>query len=456
MLTPQTHEGTMTYDSLNALAPPKPGDINVVTKSGTSYGYGGGVGSGSGAGGVFKMSDSSSPILHGIYGKVADPSGAVIPNAHVTATNSSGESRTAYSNSSGEFSLELDPGIYKVLVEVPGFNSLSQNGIQVFSGPAKYLDYKMAVSALSEMEISVEAGKLEREATGQDLGDLFEYHLKEKVTILKNHSALVPIINSHIEAEKVTLWNGSSGRPLRALWITNSSGLTLDSGSFNIIENNAFAGEGLIEPLKPQERRLLSYAVDQAVRVEAHEEDESRPITHVKIARGVLIQTREQAEHKSYTLRNTDSEPREVIIEHPVRDGWKLAKDLKPEETTASFYRFRVKVQPNQTATLKIDEFEPIESTLALANVTDDQIKLFFSQKTIKPGVEQALRENMKALKGSTEEKALLQRYTRELNEQEDKLQSVRAESSRLELRRAESRQQLDRMLQDLSLDEAI
>src|SRR5215471_10145102 len=140
------------------------------------------------------LSDSRSPILHGIYGKVADPSGAVIPNAHVTATNSSGESRTAYSNSSGEFSLELDPGIYKVLVEVPGFNSLSQNGIQVFSGLAKYLDYKMAVSALSEMEISVEAGKLEPEATGQELGDLFEYHLKEKVTILKNHSALVPII----------------------------------------------------------------------------------------------------------------------------------------------------------------------------------------------------------------------------------------------------------------------
>ena len=482
----------MTYDSLNALAPPKPGDINVVTKSGTSYGYGSGFGSGSGTGyggGVFKMSDGALPILHGIYGKVADPSGAVIPNAHVSATNSAGESRTAYTNSSGEFSLELDPGIYKVMVEMSGFKSLSQSGVHVSNEPARYVDYKLEVGGVSET-VTVVAENLEPEATGQELGDLFEYHLKEKVTILKNHSALVPIINSHIEAEKVTLWNGSSGRPLRALWITNSSGLTLDSGSFNIIENNAFAGEGLIEPLKPQERRLLSYAVDQAVRVEAREEDESRPITHIKIARGVLIQTREQAEHKTYTLRNTDSEPREVIIEHPVREGWKLAKDLKPEETTASFYRFRVKVQPNQTATLKIDEFEPIESTLALANVTDDQVKLFFSQKTIKPEVEQALRkiigqkdeiagfdreiqsrqtqvnninqdqqrlrENMKALKGSAEEKALLQRYTHELNEQEDKLQSVRAETSKLELRRAESRQQLDRMLQELSLDEAI
>jgi len=127
---------------------------------------------------------------------------------------------------------------------------------------------------------------------------------------------------------------------------------------------------------------------------------------------------------------------------------------------------------------------------LALVNVTDDQVKLFFTQKTIKPEVEQALRkiisqkneisgfdheiqnrqtqvgtinqdqqrlrENMKALKGSAEERTLLQRYTHELNDQEDKLESVRAEMSKLESRRAESRQQLDRMLQELTLDEAI
>ena len=32
------------------------------------------------------------------------------------------------------------------------------------------------------------------------------------------------------------------------------------------------------------------------------------------------------------------------------------------------------------------------------------------------------LRENIKALKGSSEEKALLQRYTKELDDQEDRL----------------------------------
>ena len=330
----------------------------------------------------------------------------------------------------------------------------------------------------------------EAAAYGQDLGDLFQYNLKEKVTILKNHSALVPIINSHIKAQKVTLWSASSSHPLRALWITNTSGLTLDAGTFNVVEENTFAGEGLIAALKPEERRLLSYAVDQAVRVQHDDQFESRPVTHIKIAKGVVTQNSKQVDHQTYTIRNSDAQPREVVIEHPLRSGWKLANDVKPEETSASFYRFLVTVSASQTTTLKIDEVQPLDRTVALSSVTDDQIKIWFNDKTLKPEVMQSLRqimdkkneisaldhrtqalqvqitginqdqgrlrENMKALKGSVEEKALVARYTRALNEQEDKLLAVRAEMARLDSARAEKRQQLDKMLQDLTVDESM
>ena len=62
----------------------------------------------------------------------------------------------------------------------------------------------------------------------------------------------------------------------------------------------------------------------------------------------------------------------------------------------------------------------------------------------------------MKALKGSPEEKALLERYTRALNDQEDKLQSTRNEIATLQQQREKSRAQLDGMLQGLVLDETI
>ena len=345
-------------------------------------------------------------------------------------------------------------------------------------------------AALETIEIGTLAGKEEAAASTQELGDLFEYKLKERVTILKNRSALVPIINAKITAEKVTLWSAGETRPLRALWVTNSSGLTLDGGAFNVLEGNAFAGEGIIDPLKPDERRLLSYAVDQAVRIQNKDEVESRPITHVKIAKGVMVQTNERRDHQRYTIRNTDTQSRDVVIEHPVRPGWKLADGLKPEETSASFYRFRVKVEPGKTAELKVDEVMPLERRIALSTVTDDQIRIWFNDLTVKPELLDALRkivqqkdqvagldaqiqtkqtqisninqdqsrlrENMKALKGSPEEKALLLRYTKELNDQEDKLQAVRSEIDDLTAKRNAGKQQLDQLMQSLSFDESL
>ncbi len=64
------------------------------------------------------------------------------------------------------------------------------------------------------------------------------------ISIEKNHSALVPILRAEVGVDRVSLWNGrgSGGRPLRSLWLTNSSGLTLDGGSFTVLDAGAFAG----------------------------------------------------------------------------------------------------------------------------------------------------------------------------------------------------------------------
>jgi DNA repair exonuclease SbcCD ATPase subunit len=66
---------------------------------------------------------------------------------------------------------------------------------------------------------------------------------------------------------------------------------------------------------------------------------------------------------------------------------------------------------------------------------------------------QQRLRENMKALKGSPEEKALLQRYTQQLNEQETRLETLRKEVAQLEQQSATAQEALDKMIASLSFD---
>ncbi|MGA9979707.1 MAG: hypothetical protein WBQ08_13880 [Candidatus Sulfotelmatobacter sp.] len=324
-------------------------------------------------------------------------------------------------------------------------------------------------------------------AQTRDLGDLFEYKLKDRVTIHKNQSALVPILQSRIDAEKVSVWNPSESSVLRALWVNNTTDLTLDGGSFNVLEGDAFAGEGLMDPIKPGEKRILSYAADLGVLVDAKQKAENQHVTKVIIAHGTMTQMTQERQENTYTIRNRDTSPRTVVIEHPARPGWKLTDDETPAESSASFHRFRLTVEPKKTTELTVKEYRPILNSYQLTNVTDDQVKYFLVQKMINTETERVLRkvilekndiaqldatiagrktqissisddqqrvrENMKALKGSAEEKALVERYVKELNEQEDRMQSLRHEITDLQQKREAAQKTLNETIEALQME---
>ncbi len=97
-------------------------------------------------------------------------------------------------------------------------------------------------------------------------------------------------------------------------------------------------------------------------------------------------------ETKTYTFRNEDTTPRTVIVEHPVRAGYRLRGDAKPEETTAQWMRFRLEVGAKQTATLKVEEARPLEASFQISTLNQDQVALFVKERSISPAVEEALR----------------------------------------------------------------
>ncbi len=324
----------------------------------------------------------------------------------------------------------------------------------------------------------------------RDLGDLFEYQLKDRVTIHKNQSALVPILQARVDAEKVSVWNPSEDHALRALWLNNTSGLTLDGGSFNVLDEDAFAGEGIMDPIKPAEKRLLSYAADLGLLVDTKQKAERQKVTRVVIARGVMTYMSEEQQEMAYTIRDRDTSPRTVVIEHPIHSGWKLDEDMKPDESTTSFHRFRMSIDPKKAETLVVKEHRPISTRYELTNLNDDQIGFFLEQKMINPEVEQALRqiikqkndvaaldaeinsrkaqitgisedqqrvrENMKALKGSAEEKTLVERYARQLNQQEDQMESLHKQIADLQQKRDDAQRVLNNSVQQLSLEAKI
>jgi hypothetical protein len=329
-------------------------------------------------------------------------------------------------------------------------------------------------------------------ASARELGDLFEYKLKDPITIQKNRSAMVPIVQSEIGAEKVSVWNERANlpRPARALWLTNSSGLTLDGGSFSVMEDETFAGEGVFEPIRPNERRLVSYAIDLALNASSKNTSEAQQVCRVRVIHGVMTQESEVRERKQYWFRNEDSTARSVIVEHPARPGYTLRGDARPEETTADWLRFRVPVPSKQTATLVVDEARTLIDSYDIRTLPTSKVELFVRQKSINPAIERALRgileqkgvvsdlddkkdnleeemkqifddqqrlrENIKSLKGSPEEKQLLQRYTKQMDEQENRLAALRKEIEQVGTKKEAAQAALDKMIQDLAFDVTI
>ncbi len=327
--------------------------------------------------------------------------------------------------------------------------------------------------------------------------DFFEYSLTDPITIRKNESALVPILQTKLPVERVTLWSAQEPVALRALWITNDSNLTLDRGSFSIVENGSFGGEGLLDPIHPGEKRLLSYAADQAVRVTVDHQNNTHTVHRFSIAKGVLTETSTDVAEIEYLVHNAAPDPRTVIVEQPMRPGWTLDSasgpgntDPKPAETTATAYRFRVATQPRETVRLHIGERHTNFEFIRLVDRTEEQYRLLVQGTKAGPALlaalqplfdlhnqvvaldqqikqreaevadiskdQDRLRENMKALKGTAEERQLLQRYTGELNGQEDRLATLRGQLADLHSQRNAKDAEFQEKMQALTFDETM
>jgi hypothetical protein len=328
--------------------------------------------------------------------------------------------------------------------------------------------------------------------TTQAFDDYFAYNLTQPITIRRNQSALVPILQTKVDAERVTLWSPQQPQALRALWITNTSNLTLDRGSFTIVEDGSFAGEGLLDPIHPSERRLLSYAADQAVRVTVDHRNDTHRVQHLSITKGVLKQTTADIAEVEYLVHNAAPEPRMVVIEHPVRPGWTIDSDPKPFESTPTEHRFRVATQPGETVRLHIGERHTLNQLFRLTDTTDDQLTLLLKNANASPAILQQLepvfqakralvvldqqiaakqqslddiakdqsrlRDNLTALKSTPDAEArpLAKRYTDELLQQEDTIAALRKDLDALNQQHQSAQQDLGNKIDALTLDEAL
>ncbi|HTC62190.1 MAG TPA: carboxypeptidase regulatory-like domain-containing protein [Candidatus Saccharimonadales bacterium] len=118
-----------------------------------------------------------------LVGSVTDPTGAVVPNATVSALSAQyGQPHETHTDSVGTYRLEnLQPGTYSVTFTAPGFSKVSVTGVVVSGSVTTTINNKLNIAgALQTIEvqapaaqvIDAQSGQLDESVTRQEIAEL--------------------------------------------------------------------------------------------------------------------------------------------------------------------------------------------------------------------------------------------------------------------------------------------
>jgi hypothetical protein len=239
-------------------------------------------------------------------------------------------------------------------------------------------------------------GGLLQTAAGSQAGDQFEFTLRNPVSLERRQSAMLPLVEGSVKAEKTLVFSGSralaggSINPAISAELTNTSGMKLPAGPVTVYDGGLYAGDALIEFFPENEKRLISYGEDLSVSGSVSRVN-SRLLTGVTVSGGVMTISRRQSYEKLYVIRNASGETKKLIIEHPVTSGAALAEPENFDERTPNLYRFASSLPGNREIKFTVREEMPLSERVSLAQLRPESFLSYASNQEIPLNVRNAL-----------------------------------------------------------------
>jgi hypothetical protein len=167
---------------------------------------------------VFIAIPAQAQVLYGsLVGTVVDPTGAVIPNATVTVTESrTGATRDEKTDGAGRYNVaNLAPGTYSVRVTAQGFRPVQQDNFIITPNVIGRIDFHLEVGqAVEAVTVNAEAGQLQTDKADTHT----ELNSKAIVDMplggFRNYQALIDLVPG---ATPSTFQNSLTDTPGRAL-----------------------------------------------------------------------------------------------------------------------------------------------------------------------------------------------------------------------------------------------
>ncbi|CTQ61792.1 DUF4139 domain-containing protein [Roseibium album] len=300
------------------------------------------------------------------------------------------------------------------------------------------------------------------------------FALPDAIDLESGETLSAPIVDAVVSAESVSVFQPESGldHPIAAILIKNETDSSLPKGILTVYDRKeGYVGDAQINGMPAGELRMASFATDRKVRV-ATETEPTQEITSVKVSGGILTATVKERSKTVYTVRGAPDGDRQVIIEHPRREGWRFSS---PEylDSTKTHRRLKLTVPMGETVAATVEAERTLEERHALFNTdqigllnlvrrvpdtesadklraladmqaerTQVQSQIQYSRKGKSEEInnQQRHRANLSALSPGSD---LYKRSLQKLDNSETRIEELDKETLRLEARLAELRKQL-------------
>jgi hypothetical protein len=323
-------------------------------------------------------------------------------------------------------------------------------------------------------------------ATGEDLGELFQYAIGTPVTVGRGHSAMVPILAADLGCRKDLLYNGTKmpTHPVATLRFKNETGLTLERGPVTVIESGVYVGEAVLPFTGDGGEVIVPFAVELGAKV--REESGSRRQIHGLGIKGAYLLIEEwDIRWREYQVNNSTTQALTIQLEHPRTAHYELFDTQEPREQTDEHYRFDVDVPARTESKLRVQErrlvsrreelrkqsyqglqrylrqglldreiYDKVAELLALWEKIGDNESSIREVEADRQAIykaEKQIQGNMGALSMTGKEGALRSRYVEQLEASEEQLRALARRESELRAEIERLKQEIEARLAALS-----
>ena len=291
------------------------------------------------------------------------------------------------------------------------------------------------------------------------------FSFPDKVSLTSGQSMMVPFVSQKTKLERLSLYQPDTHAkyPLAAVKFKNNGKSGLPPGILTLYEENnsgkgtSFVGDAQMPVLGKGEERLISYALDSKTTINR---EMKSPQTEgmITASQGVMRTSIKYRSETSYTIKAPASEDRIVMLEHRKMHDYKLiSPSPKEAEVTDTHYRIKVPVKAGETKVTKVilerDGWQSIRiSNISLYDLKayatsrgklnkqtrrafekmarmrqgidniESQLRDLNNKKQLIYNDQNRIRQNIKALSGKSD---LKNRYLKQLDGQEDKLEDI-------------------------------